>query len=150
MKLILSLVFIISTMLHAQTDDERVLEMLKQLNKPTFLAPGAVSLPHPSEATEAQQKLALKSAELELTDKETSMLSRSVNGDLAFEQKLPRAVGYSKTGDSISGTVDFSGKRFRLSAGDVMAGWTIIAIGKDGIKMKSRNGYEFKSYFDIK
>ena len=148
MKQNLLLALLISSLLQASPEaDEKVLTMLKQLNQ-TSVGGSETFLPPPTTASLLQQNLAKKSEGYEVSNKEVDMLSSRVQKDLVFEQKLPRAIGYSKIGDTAIGIVHFSGKRFRLGVNDEMAGWKIEKIANDGIYMKSRDGYSFKSHYD--
>jgi hypothetical protein len=134
--------------LNAQTSDEKVLEMLKKLNTTQNSDAGAIGLPVP--ASREEQEFAKRSQSMEMFNKENDMLSSRVQSDLAFEQKLPRAIGYSEIGNTMTAVIEFSGKRFRLNINDEIAGWTIKSITKNNVHMVNRDGYIFKSHFDIK
>lgn len=148
MKKIIMILVLASMLLQANSTDEKVLQMLKQLQQQS--ESNNTLLPPPSPLSPEQAELAKKSARLELKSKETEMISAIVASDLTFAQKLPRAIGYTKISDSITCTIELAGKRFRLRENNSIAGWKVSKIDDDGVSLENHNGYSFKSFFDIK
>ena len=131
------------------TADEKVLLMLKKLTEEDQIQKQILNIDKNS-SSQAEQELAERSSLYEQKNKEIEMLTSRVQKDLTFEQKLPRAIGYSTIGEHTTAIIDFSGRKFRLGLNDIMAGWKVVSILDNCVEMKNRDGYSFKSYFDTK